>query len=364
MEELAGVRRLAAEPNRRAILVCSHCSGGAVPPDEIVAALEQAEMGVVDVLEVADLGETPMGPVWESQGVGNVIAAGGDGTVGSVATHIAGTRLCMGILPLGTGNNAARSMQIPLELAGSAGVLATGEVVAIDVGEVVDAAGRRARFLHAAMLGISADFARIATDEERRERLGALNYPLAFLESLFSLQTVQASITFSDGREIEAEALQIAAMNLPHMMGSAIPIRMPGVDASDGRLSFFLARSLTEVERVEARWARITCASRRRRSRSTASRCSRRRWRSARPRSRCASGGPRRPDRGGRRRQVRPHRRRCGRRVREGAGAGPGAARIRWWPAPRRWPRASAGRCCWCSAAARAPSPTAGSPAS
>jgi diacylglycerol kinase (ATP) len=259
MAEVARVRGVEPDPNRRAVLVCSPCSGTAVPPERIVEALERAAMRVEQVIEVQDLGDTLRGPEWQRAGIGTVIAAGGDGTVGAVATHLSGTDLCMAILPLGTGNNAARSLGIPLDLEASVAVLAAGEVVAIDVGEVVDATGRRARFVHAAMLGLNAAFSRIVTDGERRERLGALNYPMAVVETLLSLSPVHATVEFSDGTIIEADALQIAAMNLPHMMGSAIPIRMPGVDASDGRLTFFVARGVTDIARVDARSARISC---------------------------------------------------------------------------------------------------------
>lgn len=258
MAEAAGVRGVEPDPNRKAVLVCSPGSGSAVPAERIVEALERAAIHVQEVIEVGKLPTEPLGPGWQAAGIGTVVAAGGDGTVGTVATHIAGTDLCMAILPLGTGNNAARSLGIPLDLDRAAEVLASGEVVAIDVGEVIDAEGRTVRFLHAAMLGLNAAFSRIVTDGERRERLGVLNYPVAVVETLLGLKPVHATVAFSTGEVIEAEALQIAALNLPHVMGSAIPIRMPGVDASDGRLSFFVARSVTDIERFDARSARIT----------------------------------------------------------------------------------------------------------
>ena len=43
-----------------------------------------------------------------------VIVAGGDGTVGSVAGYLAGADNSLGILPLGTGNDFARSVGIPI----------------------------------------------------------------------------------------------------------------------------------------------------------------------------------------------------------------------------------------------------------
>ncbi|MBV8220416.1 MAG: hypothetical protein JO325_18270, partial [Solirubrobacterales bacterium] len=44
-----------------------------------------------------------------------VIAAGGDGTVWSVAGHLATTQNPLGILPLGTGNDFSRSLDGELD---------------------------------------------------------------------------------------------------------------------------------------------------------------------------------------------------------------------------------------------------------
>jgi diacylglycerol kinase family enzyme len=45
-----------------------------------------------------------------------VVAAGGDGTVSSVAASIAGGTIPLGVLPLGTLNHFAKDLKIPLDL--------------------------------------------------------------------------------------------------------------------------------------------------------------------------------------------------------------------------------------------------------
>jgi len=54
------------------------------------------------------------------------IAAGGDGLVGGVITHIAGSGLPLGILPLGTSNDIARALHIPQDIGEAAHVIAQG----------------------------------------------------------------------------------------------------------------------------------------------------------------------------------------------------------------------------------------------
>ncbi len=70
------------------------------------------------------------------QGAGLVIAAGGDGTVGSVAGELAGSSATLGILPLGTLNHFARDLGIPFDLAAAAKVITAGTMRRVDIAEV------------------------------------------------------------------------------------------------------------------------------------------------------------------------------------------------------------------------------------
>jgi diacylglycerol kinase (ATP) len=64
-----------------------------------------------------------------------IVAAGGDGTVGTIATELLGSEVALGLLPLGSVMNIARSLALPRELDAAAAVIARGESRRIDVGE-------------------------------------------------------------------------------------------------------------------------------------------------------------------------------------------------------------------------------------
>lgn len=65
----------------------------------------------------------------------NIIALGGDGTMNEVLNGVMGTPAAMGVIPAGTGNDLARSLNIPLNFRDAVSVFANGKTTAIDIGK-------------------------------------------------------------------------------------------------------------------------------------------------------------------------------------------------------------------------------------
>jgi diacylglycerol kinase family enzyme len=65
-----------------------------------------------------------------------VVAAGGDGTVSTVAAAVAETGTTLGVIPLGTLNHFAKDLGIPVDLGAAAATIANGRVAIIDAGDV------------------------------------------------------------------------------------------------------------------------------------------------------------------------------------------------------------------------------------
>ena len=61
---------------------------------------------------------------------------GGDGTISTVASVLAGTGIPLGVLPLGTLNHFAKDLGIPLDLEGAVQVICAANTRAVDVAEV------------------------------------------------------------------------------------------------------------------------------------------------------------------------------------------------------------------------------------
>src|SRR5438067_11384761 len=124
------------QTSQRVVVVHSPHSGRSSKLSEAITYLEQTGLEIVNTISIADLDDLPaQGTTWKENGIDVAIAAGGDGLVGGVITHIAESGLLLGILPLGTANDIARSLHIPLDLAEVAKVIALGKEVEVDIGE-------------------------------------------------------------------------------------------------------------------------------------------------------------------------------------------------------------------------------------
>jgi len=100
-----------------------------------------------------------------SDGVDAIVAGGGDGTINAVASVVAGSAMPFGVLPLGTLNHFAKDIGVPLVLDEAVRNVATGMVIAVDVGEVN---GRI--FLNNSGLGLYPDI--VHDREKQQSRLG------------------------------------------------------------------------------------------------------------------------------------------------------------------------------------------------
>lgn len=135
-----------------------------------------------------------------------MIVGGGDGTVNAVLKGVLETGLPLGILPLGTANDLARTLGIASHPAAAAAIIAAGSTRRIDVGQVNDQF-----FVNVASMGLSVELARRMTGNLKRH-LGRLSYPLAAIKTVLYTKPFTAEVATAD-RTIQLRSLQIAVGN-------------------------------------------------------------------------------------------------------------------------------------------------------
>ncbi len=115
------------------------------------------------------------------RGADLVVAIGGDGTLREVATSLAGTAICLGIIALGSGNVLAYNLGIlGHDLADQAAIALTGPRAGLDVGWASCDSAAPEAFL--TMAGIGRDASAVARTRGRlKARLGPFAYGLAGL---------------------------------------------------------------------------------------------------------------------------------------------------------------------------------------
>src|SRR5712692_7897097 len=209
--------RRALQRQRNAIVIYSPYSGRSAQLSQALTYLQQVEVNVVQITLIADLDNlSPQGTHWRDSGIDVAIAAGGDGLVGGVITHIAESGLPLGILPLGTANDIARSLHIPLDLPEAAKAIAQGKEIEVDIGEAQPAEQaphlaspmqkgpvlshvapqKHGFFAHVLTVGLNVQFARLATNIATRQRYGRLTYPVAALEVLRTREPLELDLLF------------------------------------------------------------------------------------------------------------------------------------------------------------------------
>ncbi len=185
------------------------------------------QLRVVTSFEPAEMGEIIRR---ERPGIDRVIVAGGDGTLNTVVQGLVGTGLPLGILPVGTANNLARTLRIPTSLREAAELAARGGRKPIDLGWV-----NGHYFFTTASIGLSVRITEELTPATK-QRWGALAYGVAALRTLARTHPFVAEIRW-DGGIRHSRTIQVVVGN-GRYYGSALPV---AEDASivDARLDLY-----------------------------------------------------------------------------------------------------------------------------
>lgn len=135
-----------------------------------------------------------------------VIIGGGDGTLNAAAEGLIDTQLPLGILPLGTANDLARTLSIPQSLPEACEVIATGKELRIDLGWV-----NGKHFFNVASLGLSVQITQQLT-KEIKQRWGVLAYGVTAIQVIGRSRPFFAEIRLN-GESIQVRTVQIAVGN-------------------------------------------------------------------------------------------------------------------------------------------------------
>ena len=168
-----------------------------------------------------------------AEGADIVAALGGDGTVTEVASALVGSDTPLAILPGGTGNSIARTLNIPIKLEESTMLLKQDFCLRpVDLGRVND---------HTFMLRIDIGYTAVAgaeTDRESKDSLGVWAYALAGAKNLDKLNPIPYHLNL-DGEEVEVPGVICMVINVGSVEFGHRPFAK-GIAPDDGLLDIFV----------------------------------------------------------------------------------------------------------------------------
>jgi lipid kinase YegS len=181
-----------------------------------------------------------------TEGIDIVIAGGGDGTVNEVVNglvQVEGHASALGVIPLGTANDFARSAGIPLQLEAALRVAVETESVTVDVGRSGDRA-----FINVATGGFGTEVT-VNTNPKLKRLLGGAAYFITGLGRFSELEPVQVRLRGPD-LEWEGKLLVLAVGNARQAGGGHV--LCPEAVLDDGLLDVGVLPDVPEDQQSEA----------------------------------------------------------------------------------------------------------------
>lgn len=192
---------------------------GAQAAPEVRAALHDAQIEFVEDGWPDDIGAD----------VGCIIAAGGDGTLLNAISLALNRDLPLGVIPLGTFNDLARTLQVPFDIRAAVAVIADGQARSIDVGRV-----NGHYFVNESSIGISSRAARLQTPE-LKERFGFMAVLATAVQALRRARPIHAEVVYEGGAET-LRTIQLTVAN-SYRFGRVLSVADAAID--DGWLDLY-----------------------------------------------------------------------------------------------------------------------------
>lgn len=200
-------------PKRAILIVNAMSRRGCDVFDEARAKLELAGVELIDAVAVEEpdkMDETVIAAVAKAP---MVIIGGGDGSLSSTIDHFVGQDTVFAILPLGTANSFAKTMQMATDMDSAVDVIANGRRRRIDLG-VIDGD----YFVNAAALGLSPLIAD-TVPHRLKKYLGMVGYLIWAARSAFHFRPFRLRVTLDDGTLVKVWATEARIANGTHHGG-------------------------------------------------------------------------------------------------------------------------------------------------
>jgi YegS/Rv2252/BmrU family lipid kinase len=167
--------------------------------------------------------------VVESAAIDAIVVAGGDGTFSRCIPRALSLDVPIGLVPLGTFNDLAHTLEIPMDVSRACALISAGHTRRIDVARV-----NGVYYVNEASIGVSSRITKLQrTSDKQRFGFGAI--VLSALQAMRFARPFHAEVVF-DGRHERLKTIQLTVAN-SHHFGGFITVDDAAID--DGRLDLY-----------------------------------------------------------------------------------------------------------------------------
>lgn len=177
-------------------------------------------------------------------GYQTVIAVGGDGTIEAVASGLVGTKARLGIIPVGTYNNVAKSLGVPEDLDAACELVKKHPKRRVDVGQVNGPNGKL-YFMEEIGVGLTADIFPEVKDVHKLNLEKVTNAVKTFV----SFQPPHFTLNLDGESVVESDTLVVTVFNSPAYGVNFL--EAPEASVEDGLLEVRLYPGFSKAELVQ-----------------------------------------------------------------------------------------------------------------
>jgi len=230
----------------KTFIICNPAAGGTVDRKAVVKTLRDHLGAEVRMTKrKGDASRFARSAI--TKGCNYIIAAGGDGTLNEVINGIAAnaSKVQVGLLPLGTGNDFARTLKLPSTIEDNIDILISQRTTAIDL---VRIKSDRVRYL----VNVSAaGFSGLVNEKltpEVKDAWGPLAYVRSAAAALPEMRTYRASIVIDGTERLSIDIYNVIIANGRFVAGG-LPVA-PKANPRDGLFDVILIRKCSKPEMV------------------------------------------------------------------------------------------------------------------
>ncbi len=180
-------------------------------------------------------------------GYKTIIAMGGDDTIEAVIRGIAGSKVHLGMIPVGTANNLAKSLGIPNDIEQACELIASGQFRKLDMGEVRVGKGKKFPFFEVITVGIASALYKDALHASKGKR------PFASLKNAFQTAVAQdtsprVTLVMDDDSFVTVDTMLALVSNIP-LIGPNMLVD-PDASVEDGYFEVLVFPNFSKPELV------------------------------------------------------------------------------------------------------------------